>query len=125
MILIKKSALEACLAGAASAFPNEFIGLLEGERKNNGDILIERVVLPPGLSVSGSSSSFFPWMVPASINKVGLFHSHPRGPNTSSRADLMSASKEGGVQLIACRPFDFASVAAYDPKGKRIMFKII
>ncbi|MFH1095114.1 MAG: Mov34/MPN/PAD-1 family protein [Candidatus Micrarchaeota archaeon] len=125
MILIKKSALEACLAGARSASPNEFIGLLEGEREDNGDILIERVVLPPGLAVSESSSSFFPWMVPASINQIGLFHSHPRGPNTQSRADAFSASKEGGVQLIACRPFDFSSVAVYDPRGKRMMMKIV
>ena len=131
MLVVKKSAVAACLAGAQSAYPNEFIGLLEGERSKNADgksfdLLITRVIIPPGIGVSGNSASFSSWMVPMVSDVWGSFHSHPgTSVPRPSRADLRAFGKEGGAHLIAAEPFDANSLAAFDSKGKRIPFKIV
>lgn len=124
MLLIRASVLAACLAGARSAHPNEFIGLLEGEKRKNG-LLLTRLVIPSGLSVDSFSSSFSDWQTPPTIDSVGVFHSHPSYSNRPSRADRMAASKEGGVQLIACRPFGISNLAAYDSRSQPLRFRVI
>ncbi len=125
MLLLSKSVLASCLAGARSAFPNEFIGLLEGEKTPSGDLLLTRLVVPPGIRTAPNSSGYMPWMVPPSIDHWGIFHSHPSFSNRPSRQDTASASKEGGIQLIACRPFTPASIKAYDSNGRPLEFKVV
>lgn len=131
MLLVKKSAIAACLAGAASAYPNEFIGILEGERTKGKDgksftLLISRLIIPSGMFLSGDSASYSDWMTPASSDHWGSFHSHP-GTNSPrpSRADLHMFSKEGGIHLIAAEPFDIQSIAAFDGKGRKLPFAIV
>ncbi len=128
MLLLKRSLLEACLAAARSADPNEFLGLLEGERsEKNGEavLLLTRLIVPPGLSVDSNSAMFLPWMMPAGLDTWGTFHSHPSGSAGQSGTDRASASKEGGVHLIACRPYGPAQLVAYDSRGNRLEYSIV
>jgi len=131
MLLIKKSVIAACLAGAKSAYPNEFIGLLEGEREKSKDgrlysLAISRLIIPSGMFVSEGSASYSDWMTPMSQDYWGSFHSHP-GTNSPrpSREDLHFFSKEGGIHLIASEPFDVQSIAAFDHRGRKLVFAIV
>ena len=128
MLLVKRSLLDACLAAAKSADPNEFLGLLEGERSSkDGEtvLLLTRLIVPPGLSVNSNSAMFLPWMMPSGLDTWGTFHSHPSGNPNQSNADRMSGSKEGGVHLIACRPYGPAQLIAYDSRGNRLEYSIV
>ena len=123
-ILIAKSALMSALAGARAASPNEFICLLVG-RNENGRAVIEDTMIPPGIAVSETMSSFSEWMLPVLENVVGTFHSHPEGNARPSPADLRLFSRKGGVNLIACAPFGIGNVAAYLGSGKREAFRVL
>jgi proteasome lid subunit RPN8/RPN11 len=168
MLLIQKSVLASCLHAARAAFPNEFLGLLEGRRLEKGDeevqapptskpiksgrpsirapsrpgdsksesgdrsaigqpgdLLITNLVVPPGLSVNNYSAHYDAWQLSPSINHWGTFHSHPNYSNRPSRQDVRAASKEGGLQLIACLPYTLESLQAYDSSGQKLEFKIV
>jgi proteasome lid subunit RPN8/RPN11 len=124
-LTISKNAVLSCIAGAQSAYPYEFIALLEGEAQENGDITIDRLVIPPGLRVGHSSASWDSWMLPQTISHLGTFHSHPRGPSRPSGQDLRTGSKEGGVHLILGWPYELANLKAYDSQGKPLKFQIL
>ena len=128
MLLLKRSLVEACSAAGRAADPNEFLGLLEGERtkiEGEDSLLLTRIIVPPGLSVDGWSAGYLPWMLPSSISEWGTFHSHPSGSARPSGADLALASKEGGIHLLICRPYTPDKLIAYGGNGKRIQFKIV
>lgn len=128
MLLLKRSLVETCQAAGAAADPNEFLGLLEGEKtKQSGEtsLLLTRIIVPPGLSVDGWSAGYLPWMLPPSVSEWGTFHSHPSRSSRPSGADLALASKEGGVHLLICRPYTAAQLIAYDGGGRRIPYKIV
>ena len=124
MLLIRKSVLMACLAASRAAYPRETMVLLTG-RMQKGDLLIEGLAVPPGLTVDEVSAHYTPWMLPASLDHLGTFHSHPGFSNRPSRPDLLSASKEGGVHLIACQPFTLEDIKAYDSAGRSIEYRAV
>ncbi len=131
MLRITRSLLETCLAAAKSAYPNEFIGLLEGERQKSPDgksfsLTLKRLIVPPGISVSPSFSYYSEWLLPVMPDVWGSFHSHPGTKNNRpSRADLHAFSNEGGVHLIAAEPFGPENIAAYGHEGKKLEFEIV
>ena len=123
-ILIKKKALLSALAGAKAASPNEFICLFTGKREK-GNILIEDTIIPAGVMVSETMSSFSDWMMPVHPGSVGTFHSHPNASSRPSRQDRWLFSKKGGVHFIASEPFDVESVSVYFGNGKKADFRVI
>ena len=124
-ILIKRNALLSALAGAKAAYPREFICLLRGRRDSNTNIVIEDTLIPPGIMVSQTMSSFSDWMMPFIEGLMGTFHSHPGGSCYPSRQDLYLFSKKGGVHLVAAEPFDEKSVSCYLGDGKKAAFRAI
>ncbi|HIH19529.1 TPA: metalloprotease [Candidatus Micrarchaeota archaeon] len=122
--MIKKQALDEALAGAASAYPNEFICLLIG-RRDKGNIMIEETLIPPGIMVAETMSSFSEWMLPVIVGMMGTFHSHPNGSSLPSAADRRLFSQKGGVNLIAGHPYSEKNVSAYLGNGKRAEFRIV
>lgn len=125
---ISKSTLNACLSAAKSAYPNEFIGLLEGEKEGSGErlsITITRMFVPPGIVVGNMFSTYSDWMLPITPNVWGSFHSHPSaGVPRPSRQDLRAFSKEGGVHFIASLPYSPKNMAAFDYMGKKLGFEV-
>ena len=128
MLLLKRSLIDACLAAARGADPNEFIGLLEGEKSSkDGEtvLTLTRLIVAPGLSVNSNSAMFLPWMMPTGLDTWGTFHSHPSGNPNQSPTDRASASKEGGVHLIVCRPYGEKQLVAYNSSGNRLEYQIV
>ena len=123
-ILIKKRALLSALAGAKSAYPHEFICLLIGKREG-GNIVIEETLIPPGIMVSETMSSFSEWMLPVIDGLIGTFHSHPAGSPRPSAQDRRLFSQKGGVNLISAWPFSPKEVAAYLGDGRKAEFRVI
>jgi len=121
-VLIKRQALLSALSGAKAAYPNEFICLLLGQKKK-GTIIIEETLIPPGIMVAETMSSFSEWMLPVIAGVVGTFHSHPNGSARPSAADLRLFSKKGGIHLIAAYPYGEKSLAAYTWEGNAVQLR--
>lgn len=136
-IIIKRRALLSALAGAKAAYPHEFICLLTGSRekpKEGGGksagastaiLVIDDTVIPPGIMVSETMSSFSEWMLPTIDGMVGIFHSHPNGDARPSRQDRRLFSQKGGINLIAGYPFEPKNVCAYIASGREVPFKVV
>ena len=123
-IIIRRNALLSALAGAKAAYPREFICLLVGKREG-GNIIIEETLIPPGIMVSQTMSSFSEWMLPVIGGLIGTFHSHPGGAGRPSAQDRRLFSKKGGLNLIAAEPFSPKDVAAYLGDGRKAEFRVI
>lgn len=123
-ILIRRDALAAALAGAKAAYPNEFMCLLRG-RREKGDIIIEDTLIPPGIMVSETMTSFSDWMMPYFEGLVGTFHSHPGGIARPSKEDGWLFSQKGGVHFIAASPYRAKDVAAFLGSGKKAAFAAV
>jgi proteasome lid subunit RPN8/RPN11 len=123
-ILIRKDALAAALAGAKAAYPNEFMCLLRGKRRGEG-VIIEDTLIPPGIMVSETMTSFSDWMMPYFEGLVGTFHSHPNGAARPSKEDGWLFSQKGGVHFIAASPYRAKDVAAFLGNGKKVSFEIV
>lgn len=124
MLYLSSALVRACVAAARAAHPNETIALLQGHLELNGDIVLERLVIPPGLDVDEDSSQFNPWALPSSVPYLGVFHSHPQGRARLSQADVHAAAHEGGVQLILAFPYRQQGLRAYDPCGKSVPYAV-
>ncbi len=123
-VTIARDVLESCLIGAQESHPNEFLGMLAGE-KGKEIILADRLYLAP-LSYSDEGSvSFDEFNMPIAMGVVGTFHSHPTGPALPSRADLKLFSQKGAFHLIASFPYKRADVRCFDSKGKEISFLVV
>jgi len=123
-ISIKRRALLSALAGAKAAHPNEFICLLIGRRGKEG-LTIEDTMIPPGIMVSESMSSFSDWMMPFIDGLVGTFHSHPGGARAPSKEDRWLFSQKGGVHFIAAEPYGEKDARAFLHDGKRVQMKVV
>jgi proteasome lid subunit RPN8/RPN11 len=123
-IIIKRKTLLSALAGAKAAHPNEFICLLIGKREK-GDLIIEETLIPPGIMVSESMSSFNDWMMPFVPGLVGTFHSHPGGSSRPSREDLWLFDQKGGAHFISGEPYLEKGVACYLGSGKKALFRVV
>ena len=125
-LILKRRAILSALAGAKAAYPNEFICILTGSvDKPTSTIVIEDTLIPPGIMVSRTMSSFSEWMLPTIEGMVGIFHSHPGALAHPSSQDLRLFSKKGGVNIIAGEPFEISDIMAFVSGGKRIPFKVI
>ena len=125
-IIIKRRALLSALAGANAAYPHEFLCLLTGTKeKRTNTIVVEETLIPPGIMVSETMSSFSEWMMPTIEGLVGIFHSHPNGSSRPSMQDKRLFSQKGGVNIIAGYPFEPKNVCAYVAGGKEAPFKVV
>ena len=133
-ILIKKRALLSALAGAKAARPNEFICLLTGQKEGD-NVVISDTLIPPGIMVHPTMSSFSDWMLPYISDLLGTFHSHPgkdkQSPEVSARMSMPSQqdrwlfSKKGGIHMIAASPFGVNNVNAFLGTGQKVSFRVI
>lgn len=124
MLKIRRRCAMSMMAAAKSAYPNEFIGILEGEREGD-EIIVESMLVPPNITVGPGSASFSPWMLSSSISDIGTFHSHPHGSFRQSRQDRFTSSKEGGVHIVLGWPFVLENLVAYDSAGNRVEYELV
>jgi proteasome lid subunit RPN8/RPN11 len=101
--------------------PREFVGLLRVQ----GGVLAE-YLLPPNMQSSAISAVYSGHNLPTDRSIIASVHSHPSGNASPSAPDLHMFS--GGTQffhVIIGFPYNFASMLAYDRRGKPIPIEIV
>ncbi|GEM_PF-2314275 len=118
---IKQTVITAITSTAKATYPNEFIALLGGNKKEK--TVTELIILP---SVFGETHSEIRTdLLPSNSNTLGSVHSHPGYSNHPSREDLAAFARLGELHLIICEPYEPAQIASFDQNGKRIEIKVV
>ncbi len=128
VIGIAESALAFALAASEEAHPNEYMGLLRGEKARSvgvdadGTILTEILVIP-GTESNPVSASFMPTNVPNDLSAAGSVHSHPNGVLRPSAADLATFSSNE-LHIIVGAPYGRDDWQAFDNDGQPIDLEV-
>lgn len=118
---IKKNVLLSIMELSKSSFPNEFSGMLVGDKDKK---LIDDIYIIPATQNHRNSSSIRLDLVPMSFSIIGTVHSHPSGLAHPSRADL-NFFQSKSVNIITNYPFGLKDFKVYDNSGNDIFLEII
>ncbi len=118
---ISRRALHSILASAASAYPNEFGGVLRADPPG----VIGELLLLPGTTAGRSHANFRLYMLPADLTVVGTVHSHPSGALHPSDADLRLFRNWGRRHVIVGAPYGPGSWRAYDGNGRETRLAVV
>jgi proteasome lid subunit RPN8/RPN11 len=118
---IAEEALEFALAASRDAHPNEYMGLLRGERARNVGLdregtVITDVLVIPGTESNPVSATVKTSMIPNDRSAAGSVHSHPNGVLRPSDADLATFGKNS-VHIITGAPYGRSDWRAFDREG--------
>jgi len=117
---IKGKTAESISIAAQNTYPNEFMALLGGNKKEKK--VEELVVLP---AIYGKNfSSLRTDLVPFDSSILGSVHSHPSKNNFPSNADLGVFAATGEIHLIIAYPFGIENIRAFARNGKETEFQI-
>ena len=109
------------MEAARHTYPNEFIGVLGGNK--NEKIIDELIVVP---AIFGRSFSVIrTHLVPFDPKMIGTVHSHPTESDYPSKQDINTFGKLGNALIIIAKPFDIYSVNFFNSKGQRGRLKIV
>lgn len=129
IIGIADSALEFARAASEQAHPDEYMGLLRGEKANNvgleesGTVLTDVLVIP-GTETNPVSATVKTSMVPNDLRTAGSIHSHPNGVLRPSDADL-GAFGRNDVHIIVGAPYGPDDWQAFNREGERIDLPVL
>jgi len=123
VIGIADDALTFALEASRETHPDEYMGLLRGERAREFDLtheglLVTDVLIIPGTESNPISATVKTSMIPNDFSSVGSVHSHPNGVLQPSQADLATFGK-GQVHIIVGHPYGRDDWVALDREGKR------
>ena len=121
MYTIRKEALLTFLEASKNTYPNEFLGFLSGDKKNQ---TVEELIIVPA-TFGATFSMVHLHLVPFDPSFVGTCHSHPSFSNKPSREDKKTFGKTGYIHIIAAYPYTLNTVAFYDQTGKPAQVKIV
>jgi proteasome lid subunit RPN8/RPN11 len=118
---IAEDALEFALEASEDAHPNEYMGLLRGERAQKVGLdregtVITDVLVIPGTESNPVSATVKTNMIPNDMRAAGSVHSHPNGVLRPSDADLQTFNK-GKVHIIVGAPYGKTDWKAFDQEG--------
>src|SRR6056297_3600537 len=118
---IAESALEFARAASEETHPNEYMGLLRGDKARkvgldrDGTVLTDVLVIP-GTESNPVSATVKTSMIPNDMRAAGSIHSHPNGVLRPSDADLQTFHK-GTVHIIMGAPYGPTDWRAFDQDG--------
>jgi proteasome lid subunit RPN8/RPN11 len=118
---ITRRALDSALASAASAFPNEFGGVLRADPPG----VISEILHLPGTTSGRRHANFQLYMLPVDLTVVGTVHSHPSGALHPSDADLGLFRRWGRRHIIVGSPFGPGAWRAYDGNGTETRLEVV
>lgn len=118
---ISRRTLDSVLASGASAYPNEFGGVLRADPPG----VIGEMLLVPGTTAGRRHANFQLYMLPVDLSIVGTVHSHPSGALHPSDADLRLFRSWGRRHLIVGAPFGPGAWRAYDGNGRETTLKVV
>jgi proteasome lid subunit RPN8/RPN11 len=118
---IKTKVLLSIMELAKASFPNEFSGMLVGDKDKK---LIDDIYIIPVTQSSRNSSTIRLDLVPMSLSVIGSVHSHPSSYASPSRADLKLFSTKD-LNIIAHYPYAPNCFSAFNSKGQEIYLDIV
>src|SRR6056297_3560541 len=119
---IAESALEFARAASEDTHPNEYMGLLRGDKARkvgldrDGTVLTDVLVIP-GTESNPVSATVKTSLVPNDMRAAGSIHSHPNGVLRPSDADRATFGK-GEVHVILGAPYGPDDWRAFDREGE-------
>jgi len=119
---IAEQALEFALAASEETHPNEYMGLLRGEKAStvgldeSGTVLTDVLVIP-GTESNSVSATVKTSMIPNDLRAAGSIHSHPNGVLRPSDADLATFGRND-VHIIVGAPYGLDDWQAFDRDGE-------
>ena len=126
---IARDALSFALEASADTHPNEYMGVLRGERADRLDVaadgyVVTDVLVVPGTESSPVSARFNSHNVPNDRGTLGSVHSHPNGVLRPSDEDLQTFGK-GPVHIIIGAPYGPDDWRAFDRDGERRPLRVL
>ncbi|HEV2519015.1 MAG TPA: Mov34/MPN/PAD-1 family protein [Thermoplasmata archaeon] len=118
---ITRRCLDSALACAASAYPNEFGGILRADTPGT----ISELLLLPGTTAGHRHANFQLYMMPVDLGTAGTVHSHPSGALHPSEADVRLFRHWGRRHLILGHPFGPGQWRAYDGNGLEVSLDVV
>jgi proteasome lid subunit RPN8/RPN11 len=118
---IKKEVILSIMELSKASFPNEFSGMLVGDKDKK---LIDDIYIIPLTQNHRSSSSIRLDLVPMSFSVLGTVHSHPSISAQPSRADL-NFFQSKAVNIIAHYPYGPKDFNVYNNNGEETSIIII
>jgi proteasome lid subunit RPN8/RPN11 len=116
--IVKHSIMDAITSASKNVFPNEFIGMLAGNKETQ---IIEELVIVPA-TFGKSFSSIRLDLLPFDSSMLGSVHSHPSGIIAPSKGDLLAFPRMGFLHMIIGIPFTEQSFRLFNNKGKQLAF---
>lgn len=122
IIGIAAETLAFALDAAEDSHPNEYMGLLRGEKAakfelDQNGLLITDILFIPGTTSNSESATLKSNMVPTGVRTVGSIHSHPNGVLRPSETDLETFGS-GKVHIILGAPYEPDCWQAFDRSGE-------
>jgi proteasome lid subunit RPN8/RPN11 len=123
VVAIAEDAISFALEASRETHPDEYMGLLRGERARDvgvdrDGLVVTDVLVIPGTESNPVSATVKTSMIPNDFSAVGSVHSHPNGVLQPSQADLATFGK-GQVHIIIGHPYERSDWVALDRKGQR------
>ena len=118
---IKKKILLTIMELSKESFPNEFSGMLVGDKDEK---IINDIYIIPATISNHNSSTLRLDLVPMSFSVVGSVHSHPSSSSVASRADQRFFQSKA-INIISRYPYSPYDFTAYNHKGEQISLEII
>jgi proteasome lid subunit RPN8/RPN11 len=118
---ITRRCLDSALACAASAYPNEFGGILRADSPGT----ISELLLLPGTTAGHRHANFQLYMMPIDLGTAGTVHSHPSGALHPSEADVRLFRHWGRRHLILGYPYSAGQWRAYDGNGNEVSIDVV
>ncbi|WP_338728209.1 Mov34/MPN/PAD-1 family protein [Haladaptatus sp. DJG-WS-42] len=119
---IAEATLEFVLEASRETHPNEYMGLLRGERAadlglDDEGVVITDVLVIPGTESNSVSATVRTSMIPNDMRAIGSVHSHPNGVLRPSDADLATFGN-GQAHIIIGAPYGRDDWQAFDREGE-------
>jgi proteasome lid subunit RPN8/RPN11 len=119
---IAREALEFAREAATDAHPDEYMGLLRGQRARDVGVdrdgrVVTDVLVIPGTESNSVSATVKTSMIPNDFSAMGSIHSHPNGVLRPSDADIETFGK-GPVHIILGAPYGPEDWRAFDREGQ-------
>lgn len=122
VIGIAAETMEFLLEAAEDTHPDEYMGLLRGERASDlgldrEGVVVTDVLVIPGTEQNSVSATVKTSMIPNDMRAAGSVHSHPNGVLRPSDADLATFGK-GEAHIIMGAPYGPDDWRAFDREGQ-------
>jgi len=118
---IKKQTILTIMELSKQAYPNEFSGMLVGNKDNK---LIDDIYIIPATINNHDSSTIRTDLIPMSFSVIGSVHSHPSSSSKASRADI-SFFQSKTINIISRYPYSLVDFSVYNHKGETISLEVI